>query len=447
MKFVDICKEKWFFWKYNLVKPGATAYFAKMKADQYRSPEEIEALNWERTQKILHYAWEHVPYYRKRFEAEGMTPDDIRTPEDFEKVPLLTRKDLTENFSKLLSDEATLRDVRISTTGGSSGTPAKVYHQKSVVRAAAGWRMLDWWNISPAANWASVYRDVCPTFKAKVIHFLEWFPTWQLLLNATSFTERDMLVFLRQFQKRRPQLLHGYVGAIDVLAQYMLDHGISVPAPKAIWVTSAPITPVQQNRIEKAFGAPVYDQYGCCEMYWLAAECAARRGLHMFYDIRRFEFLDENHHRVPDGEYGDIVITDLENYYFPLIRYVNGDRGRRLPGVCSCGCNLPLMDKVKGRVSESFVLPSGTRLNGEFLTTIFDSCPEVVKQFQVHQRKDRSIEILVVPSDSPLREKVFQEVCEDLRKKCNHEVPVELKEVAEIPLRKGKLKYIISDAD
>ena len=447
MNFADICKEKWFFWKYDLVKPGATACFAKMKADQYRSPEEIEALNWERTLKILHYAWEHVPYYRKRFEAEGMRPDDIRTPEDFEKVPLLTRKDLTENFSDLLSDEATLKDVRISTTGGSSGTPAKVCHQKNVVRAAAGWRILDWWNISPAANWASVYRDVCPTFKAKVIHFLEWFPTWQLLLNATSFTEKDMLVFLRQFQKRRPQLLHGYVGAIDVLAQYMLDHGISVPAPKAVWVTSAPITPVQQNRIEKAFGAPVYDQYGCCEVYWLAAECSARRGLHMFYDIRRIEFLGDDHRCVPEGVYGDIVITDLENYYFPLIRYVNGDRGRRLPGVCSCGCNLPLMDKVKGRVSESFRLPSGTRLNGEFLTTIFDSCPEVVRQFQVHQRKDRSIEILVVPSDSPLREKAFQEVCENLRKKCNHEVPVELREVAEIPLRKGKLKYIISDAD
>ena len=51
------------------------------------------------------------------------------------------------------------------------------------------------------------------------------------------------------------------------------------------------------------------------------------------------------------------------------------------------------------------------------------------------------------PSDSPLREKAFREVCENLRKKCNHEVPVELREVAEIPLRKGKLKYIISDAD
>ena len=67
MNFADICKEKWFFWKYDLVKPGATACFARMKADQYRSPEEIEALNWERTKKILHYAWEHVPYYRKRF--------------------------------------------------------------------------------------------------------------------------------------------------------------------------------------------------------------------------------------------------------------------------------------------------------------------------------------------------------------------------------------------
>lgn len=439
-------KERWFFLKYNLAKPGATRYFHDMCRAQTLSPDELEALNWERTRHLLKYAFEHVPYYRRRFEETGFAPEDIRSPEDYLRVPLLTRQDLMENFDEMLSDEATLRDVRLSTTGGSSGTPARVYHQKKVVRAATGWRMLKWWGISPAANWASVYRDVNTSFKAKLLHFLQWYPTRHLLLNATSFTEEDMRVFLEKFRKQKPELLHGYVGAIDVLAQYVLDHGIELPAPRAIWVTSAPITAIQQRKIEEAFHAPVYDQYGCCEMYWLAAECPARRGLHMFYDIRRFEFLNDDGSPVPDGEYGNIAVSDLENLYFPLIRYVNGDRGRRLKERCTCGCNLPLMDKVKGRISETFILPSGTRLNGEFLTTIFDEHPEAVRQFQVHQFQDGSININVVPSPRVAdADGIFEAARSALADACNHEVPVTLNKVDAIPQRGGKLKFIISD--
>ena len=446
MGFTDNLKLKWFFWKYNLIKPGASDYFRQLKADQYRSEEELEALNWKRTRKLLVYAYNHVPYYRERFDREGIKPDDVRSPEDYLKVPLLTRSDLTSNFDRLLSDEASLKDVRLSTTGGSSGIPARVYHQKNIVRAATGWRMLDWWGISPASNWASVYRDVRTTPRARLLHFLQWWPTRHLLLNATSFTEQDMKRFLECLVREKPRLIHGYVGAIDILAGYMLEHNITVPAPQAIWVTSAPITPIQQKRIERAFQAPVYDQYGCCEIYWLAAECPGRCGLHMFYDIRRFEFLGENRHPVSVGEYGDVVITDLENYYFPLIRYVNGDRGRRLPGTCSCGCKLPLMDKIKGRMSETFRLPSGTRLNGEFLTTIFDDVPDAVRQFQVQQQQDGSIIIRVIPNPSyPQLEDVLEQVRKKLEKAVEGEVPVTLVRVENIPQQGGKLKFIISN--
>lgn len=438
--------EKWFFFKYNLAKPGAIDYYRQLCQDQRLAPEEIEALCWQRTRDLLRYASTHVPFYRRRFESLQLDVRDIREPRDYEQIPLLTRSDLTEHFAEMLSDEATLRDVRISTTGGSSGVPAKVYHQKNVVRAATGWRMLDWWGISPADHWASVYRDIRTNFKARTQHFAQWWPTRHLLLNATSFTEQDMIRFIAEFNQVKPRLIHGYVGAVDVLSTYILDHNLKMAPPKAIWVTSAPITAVQQKRIEEAFGAPVYDQYGCCEIYWLAAECPSRKGLHMFQDIRRFEFLDDAGKPVPDGEYGNIVVTDLENRYFPLIRYVNGDRGRRLTDRCNCGCNLPLMDKVKGRVSETFVLPSGTRLNGEYLTTLFDDFPEAVKQFQVHQTADSAIRLRVIPNRQyPGWEPLLETVRDKLTAAIRHEVPVTLEVVDEIAQRGGKLKYIISD--
>lgn len=278
------------------------------------------------------------------------------------------------------------------------------------------------------------------------MNWLQWWPTTHILLNATSFTEQDIVEFLRQFNRVKPRLLHGYVGALDVVAEYVLTHKLQIYPPEAIWATSAPITPIQQQRIEKAFGGPVYDQYGCCEMYWLAAECPSRRGLHMFYDIRRFEFLNETATPVADGEYGNIAITDLENYYFPLIRYLNGDRGRRLLTTCDCGCNLPLMDKVKGRVSETFRLPSGTRLNGEYLTTLFDDFPEAVKQFQVHQFADGNIVIRIVPNPVfPGADELYERVRRHLHDSVRREVDVRLEKVEKIPQTGGKLRFVTSE--
>ena len=446
MSFFSNCKEKLFFFRYELVKPGSKRFFEQLQKDQYLSSDEIEALNWSRTQSLVKHAFEHVPYYRRRFTEAGCTPKDIKNQDDFNRLPVLTRKDLMDNFDELLSDDVSLKDVKLSTTGGSSGTPAKVYKKKKEIRAANGWRMLGWWGISPAADCASVYRDVQNSLKARIMHFLQWYPTKQILLDATSFTEKDMRVFLDEFIRVRPEVLHGYVGAMDNLAEYVLEHDIHLPPPKVIWVTSAPITPVQQNKIETAFNAPVYDQYGCCEIYWLAAECPARNGLHMFYDTRRIEFLDDDNRTVPNGTFGNIAVTDLKNYAFPLIRYLNGDRGRRLDKRCTCGCNLPLMDKVKGRVSETFTLPSKTRLNGEFLTTLFDNTPEAVKQFQVHQLADASIVIRVIPNNSyPTLDETLEHVRSALENAVHGEVAVKMERVAEIPLQKGKMKFVISD--
>ena len=100
------------------------------------------------------------------------------------------------------------------------------------------------------------------------------------------------------------------------------------------------------------------------------------------------------------GQRGDITVTDLENYVFPLIRYRIGDRGCALSYQCSCGVNLPLMDSVKGRTTDNLPLPDGSVLSGEYLTTIFDDFPDAVHAFSVHQKKDFSIVVSYVPNNN-----------------------------------------------
>ena len=383
--------------KYSLLKPGAMDSLRRALQAQRLSPEALEDLNWQRTKALVRYAFEKVPYYQRRFRQEGLHPDDLQGPETFVRVPVLTRQDLKGNFQDLVSVEAKPRQFRTVTTGGSTGEPVKVYHQKNVVREAMQWRMLQWWGLGAGEDMAWVYRDMGANFKKRLINAGLWWPSRRILLDASSLDIGQMRRFLGEFARLRPALLHGYVGAVDHLAQFMLDQKIQVPPPKAIWVTSAPLTPVQQRRIESAFGAPVYDQYGSCEVYWLAAQCPAKGPLHMFHDVRRIEFLDKDNRPCAEGELGNIAVTDLENQLFPLIRYLNGDMSSRMPGLCSCGVTLPLMDKVRGRTTDIVKLPGGRCISGDYLTTLFDDYPDAVRRFQVYQKADYSIEILVVP--------------------------------------------------
>ena len=105
----------------------------------------------------------------------------------------------------------------------------------------------------------------------------------------------------------------------------------------------------------------------------------------------------EDDQPLEDGAFGNLLVTDLTNYAFPLLRYRIGDQGRLLRNPCECGLPFPLMDYVKGRVSDSIRLLDGTMISGEYWTTIFDDHAETIKSFQVVQRKDYSIEIQFEP--------------------------------------------------
>ena len=141
-------KTNWFFFKYSLIKTNAKASYREALHNQYLSQDVLENISWNRTRSLLNYAYEKVPYYRDTFNNLGLDPSDIDKPEYYSQVPVLTRDDVRNNFDRLVSLEAEPNDLKLSTTGGSTGEPLKVYHQKNIVRSAMLWRVLDWWDLN-----------------------------------------------------------------------------------------------------------------------------------------------------------------------------------------------------------------------------------------------------------------------------------------------------------
>lgn len=435
-----------FLFRYSLAKPGTMRAFKRAIKIQQQSPEIINHIAWEKLKKLLVEVEQNVTWYEQQFKKSGITPDDIRSEKDFQKLPVLNRNDLIQHFDKFVSGKISINALKISTTGGSTGTPLKIGMDPVLIREVPKWQMLSWWNLSPTVNMASIYRGL-PVYgiRKMVLNLINW-PQKVVRMDATNMNQSNIRNFISEFKIHKPQLIHGYVGAVDTIADYLLANNIKLPAPKVIWTTAAPLTNIQANKIEKAFGAPVCDQYGCSELFFIAAECPHKKGLHIFADSVKVEILDDNDQSLPDGEFGRIVITNLNETMFPLIRYANGDIGRLLKHQCSCGINLPLLDKVKGRISDNIILPDGTVLSGEYLTTIFDDHTSKVKQFQIVQKKTGDIIVRVVfYTNSINNESIIDKVLNELQQRIKQQVPLFFEKVQTIPSEKGKLQFIIKE--
>lgn len=426
--------------KWRRYHPQAFARFSELMRSERLSLDELMARQESARQTIVRGAMEHTAFYPKFYGAAGLEIGDIGKEGWFERLPVVTKKELREHFDEFVNPEAR-QFLRISTTGGSTGTPTKTGYDGRIPDETYSWRLQSRFGVHPWDDHAYIWRDRRASKLAKFKNALMWWPTKHLKLDASFMTDASIAVFLEKYNKLKPALLQGYVGAVCQVAQYVVDHGLRMWSPNVVWTTSAPLSNVQRALIMKAFGAPVCDEYGSCECRWIACQCEECKGLHVNVEHVHVEFVDGDNQPVPKGEYGRTLITNLEDTVFPLIRYENNDRGRWLTELCKCGRTLPCIDSVKGREVENFVLPSGKTINGEYLTTIFDATPDVATNFKVIQHKDLSITIEYVPG----AREIPTSIPLNFKKAIGDEVPVEFKKVDAIVHDRGKIRYVVRE--
>lgn len=272
-----------------------------------------------------------------------------------------------------------------------------------------------------------------------------------IFLDAAMMTPETMDIFIERIHKDKPKVINGYVGAVVEFSKYCIANKIELSGVKAVWVTAAPLSESHRKIINDAFGCPVFDQYGCSEVYWIAVECKHQNGLHVFEDSRYLEIVDDDNMNVDDGLYGSVTITDFENLAFPFIRYVNGDRGRYLfkkEQVCECGISYKKIDKIKGRISECIRNHDGVIVAGEYLTTIFDDHPNAVSDFQIKQCNDFSVILSCVINkgcDNSLQ--VCESKLELLRGLLGSNLNISLCIIDKINHDAGKTRFIISEIE
>ncbi|MEP2281016.1 hypothetical protein [Maribacter sp.] len=436
-------KEIIYFIKTKILKPSL--YNSYLKNEKELLNGSINELNFKKRQALVKHAFENSEFYGNKY-AKALDNVDQLTPVDFLNLPPLTREELKNNFNSIKAKGVKFWHVSKMSSSGSTGQAVSVLHDLRFPISSLQWRILNWWGIKPYENQAFIYRYKRSLFK-KVVNTVLWWPTKRIFLPGAEMNLSQVKKFVIEINKLKPTLLQGYVDVVYEFALFLLDHNLKIHPPKMVWVTSAPLLENQRKIMEKAFNAPVCDQYGNTEVLLIAAECPNQTGLHILHDAVHIEYVDDNNVPVPPNVTGKLLITDLNNYAFPLIRYEIGDRGQYTLEQCNCNIPLPIMFSVKGRQSVTLELPSGLRIKSEHLHLLFEKQIKTIREIQLVQKKDYSVELHYVPQLNLTTIHEVNQIVSSLVQKTRNEIMITPIKMSVVKILKNKKPLIISELE
>jgi phenylacetate-CoA ligase len=332
-----------------------------------------------------------------------------------------------------------------NSSGGSTGNPVNFYQDERYINYARAANLLftEWMGIR-SGDKTAVFWGADRDFKEQSARVKTWARFDRVVaLNSFAMSQSEILKFLERLNKLKPRYIQGYAGSLYLVAKIVNESYPLTFTPAAIRSAAEMLYDFQRQEIEKAFNSRVFNFYGSREVNNLATECSAHEGLHIFSSGRVVEIVDDNGKPVPDGIAGQIAVTDLTNFAFPFIRYLNGDIAVKSPKPCSCGRGYPLLEKIQGRTSDMIVI-DGQYIHGEYFTHLFYKKPDI-RQFQVIQEKDGTLRILVV-SYNP--EAGISDIVTKIREKVGSNVRISVEYVDRIaPTDSGKYRFTISRLD
>ncbi len=418
----------------------------ELDRNQWLPPDRIEDIQWIKLKTLLEQAARHVPYYRDILAERGMSVGDIGSSSDLGALPFLTKKIIRENKNRLVTEDP-LRKGYASSTGGSTGDTLYFYCDQaaSPIRRAntarqlrnlgieIGERQLKLWGFSFDKSALSRFADG-----------LRYFFDNLRCISSLGMSDEVMREYAELERFFKPSLIVAYPSALAVFSDFCKRNSLELHRPKAIVSSGEKLYSEQKELIEEVFGASVYDRYGSREFADVACECTKREGLHVMNDLYLVEVIDGDGRPVGHGEVGEIVVTDLSNYYMPFIRYRTGDLAVPMDHICSCGRGMPLLEKIEGRAFDVIKTPDGKSVGGFFWTHLSRAVPGI-RSFQIEQNEIGGVIFRIVPGPD-WKDEHTRALEREIRENCGEKFAVDFRIVEEIPLTpSGKSKFIISN--
>lgn len=430
---------------HQLGERGFYPLYKKLVDSQWKSYPEQKKDQEKQLKHVIGFAYKNVPYYHKLFNKLKLEPCDIRKIEDLEKLPILTKDTIKQNFEDFKPVNLSSIKYYLNSTGGSTGNPLqfrlskydRFFNGASLYR---GWGYAGYELGDKMVFLAGSSLDIgSGSFVVQKAH--EIVRNLRKLSSYDMSTE-DMQQYAKTINSFKPQFIRGYASSLNFFSEFLSENEIDVITPQAVFTAAEKLIPHMRKNIENAFGCEVFDGYGLNDGGLGAYECKEHNGLHIDTERSILEVVDENGFQLENGT-GRIIATSLHNYAMPFIRYETGDMGDTVSDVCGCGRGSRLLKEVIGRQQEILQTPEGKFVYGGFFSRIFWEISGV-KEFQIIQKKLNAITIKMVLEENFDENQL--DIIRKIIKSKSEQWDVEFIYVDEIErTRAGKYKFILSE--
>ncbi|MGO9568066.1 MAG: phenylacetate--CoA ligase family protein [Desulfomonilaceae bacterium] len=390
-----------------------------------------------RLQIQVDHCYANVPYYREVFQQNGLAPRDIRTVDDLQKLPFLTKEIVRKRKKDLIATNISLLNREEAFTSGSTGAPLDFYMDPTTrpMERALAFRHLLWLGFKKGDRLA-VFKMLPLADPKQFYQYVR--RSGELRISVRDMDEPRLEKTVDLLEQFKPDYISAWPSSLYILARWMERNKRSIQPPKFIVTGSENMYPHMTERIEEVFKAPVSDFYGQEESVAIAMQCAMGEGYHIQMEMGVVELL-------PFREgMSEIVGTGLHNMVMPFLRYRTGDLTTDGSGACPCGRKHPLISTIIGREADLIVTPEGKLVSPLLLNPPFHRLEEI-KEGQIIQEDDNTLRIIIVPWErisESTREQLGREISDLL---ASSAMKVIIEEVEGIP-RTGSCKqaFVVS---
>lgn len=414
-----------------------------------------------KTQAQVNWAYERSGFYQKHWGDAGFQPGDLKTLDDFHRMPLVTKEDLRQNLinnppfgNNICVDWQDI--ARVHGSSGTTGIPTVI------TISDADWKRIG--NNHARVMWAAGVRPTDTVFIASP--FSLYMGSWGMLVGAERLGTKcfpfgagapgQTKMAVRWLMTAHPQVFYGTPSFALYLAETARGEGVD---PKdfgfrILYFSGEPgaSIPGTKKALEDQYGAKVIDSGSTGEMTpWMSnGACAHSEGMHLWQDMVYTELVDpETKNVVPYGSEGVPVYTHLERDSQPLIRFWSGDLSRWTGEPCACGRTYPRLPLgIYGRVDDMVTI-RGENVYPSAVENVVRSIPELTGEFRMVVTRERIMDELTVLAE--VAEGTGQDVKGKLEAALNSTLgiraQVELKQSGELERTQFKAKRVIDQRE
>uniref|UniRef100_UPI0025EE9EB3 phenylacetate--CoA ligase family protein n=1 Tax=Algoriphagus sp. TaxID=1872435 RepID=UPI0025EE9EB3 len=371
------------------------------------SESELYKIQSAKLNKILKYASESSPFYKYLNIEENKNPYIW-----LKEFPILTKKTFKANLEHILTEKDEKRLISIMSSG-STGPPSKVFFNKEELSSNRALQIL-WWEWagyefgnSVLQTGVNMNRSLEKSIKDRLLS--------TRYIDAMKHEDKQILKELIHLQMNPKDHFVAYASSLYLFAKTALENKILDVKFKSVISLGEKLLPQFRETIEQAFSCKVYDTYGASEGFLIASQCK-EGNYHIMSPHVLVEILDEKGVEVKPGETGRVVLTGLDNYTTPLIRYEVGDLAVKGENIkCSCGLELPILKEIIGRLTDFLITPSQKYITVQTVVRILKQFSEI-DQFKVIQTgvNDFILEYVSPKSQVDIREQAIKEQFEEV---------------------------------